>query len=71
MNKPIYFGCAILELSNLHLYETQYDNLQPNAGEESLQLHYENTDGMILSMKTQNLINYSKSLEDIFDFSVG
>ena len=27
MDKPIYLGFAILELSKLHMYETYYDNL--------------------------------------------
>ena len=29
MDKAIYFGLAILELSKLHMYETHYDTLQP------------------------------------------
>ena len=65
----MYVGFAILELSKLHMYETYYDKLQPYFGQENLQLHYIDTDGMILSMKTQNIINDLKNLEDIFDFS--
>ena len=33
------------------------------------QLHNVDTDGMILSMKTENIINACKNLEDIFNFS--
>ena len=51
------------------MYETYYDKLQPYFGQENLQLHYIDTDGMILSMKTENIIKDLKSLEDIFDFS--
>ena len=69
MDKAIYVGFAILELSKLHMYETYYDTLQTYFGQESLQLHYIDTDGMILRMKTQNIINDLKNLEDIFDFS--
>ena len=69
MDKAIYVGFAILELSKLHMYETYYDTLQPYFGQEKLQLHYIDTDGMILSMKTENIINDLKNLEDIFDFS--
>ena len=29
MDKPNYLGFAVLELSKLHMYETQYDKLQP------------------------------------------
>ena len=34
MDKPIYLGFAVLELSKLHMYETYYDKLQPCFGEE-------------------------------------
>ena len=40
MDKPIYLGFAILELSKLHMYETYYDTLQPYFGQENIQLHY-------------------------------
>ena len=50
MDKAIYVGFSILELSKLHLYETYYDTLQPYFGQKILQLHYIDTDGMILSM---------------------
>ena len=69
MDKAIYVGFAILELSKLHMYETYYDTLQPYFGQEKLQLHYIDTDGMILSMRTENIINDLKNLEGIFDFS--
>ena len=69
MDKAIYVGFAILELSKLHMYESYSDKLQPYFGQEKLQLHYIDTDGMILSMKTQNIIEDLKNLEDIFDFS--
>ena len=39
MDKAIYVGFTILELSNLHMYETYYDTLQPYFGQENLQLH--------------------------------
>ena len=70
MDKAIYVGFAILELSKLHMYETTYyDTLQQYFGQENLQLHYIDTDGMFLSMKTENIIKDLKNLEDIFDFS--
>ena len=71
MDKAINVGFAILKLSKLHLYETYYDNydtLQQYFGQEILQLHYIDTHGMILSMKTQSIIKYLKNLEDIVDF---
>ena len=69
MDKAIYVGFSILELSKLHMYETYYDILQSYFGQENLQRHYIDTDGMISSMKTENIIKDLKNLEDIFDFS--
>ena len=40
MDKPIYLGFAVLELSKLHLYSTYYDILQPYFGEKNIQCHY-------------------------------
>ena len=69
MDKTIYVGFSILELSKLQMYETYYDTLQPYFGQENLQLHYIDTDGMFLSMKTKDIIKDLKNLEDIFVFS--
>ena len=68
MDKPIYVGFAILQLSKLHMYEKFFDKLLPYFGQENLQLHYIDTDGMILIMKTQKVIKELKSLADIFNF---
>ena len=48
------------------MYETYYDTLQPSFVQENLQLHYFDTDGMILSMKTKDIIKDLKNLEDFF-----
>ena len=69
MDKPIYLGFAILELSKLLMYETNYDKLQPYFGQENIQLHYIDTDAFVLSLKTKDIIRDLKNLEDIFDFS--
>ena len=69
MDKPIYLGFTVLELSKLHMYETYYDKLQPYFGQENIQLHYVDTDAFVLSLKTQYIIKDLKNLENIFDFS--
>ena len=61
MDKAMYVGFAILELSKLHKCETYYDTLQPYFGQENLQLYYIDTDGMILSMRTENIIKDLKN----------
>ena len=69
MDKPIYLGFSVLELSKLHMYETYYDILQPYFGEENLQLHYMDTDSFVLSVNTKNIIQDLHNLKDYFDFS--
>ena len=69
MDKPIYLGFLVLELSKLHMYETYYDKLQPYLGEKNLHLHYMDTDCFILSVNTKDIIKSIKNFQDIFDFS--
>ena len=68
MDKPIYLGFSVLELSKLLMYETYYDKLQPYFGHESIQLHYMDTDSFVLSVNTKSIIKDFRNLEDIFDF---
>ena len=69
LDKPIYLGFAVLELSKLHMYENYYDELQPYFGQENIQLHYIDTDSFVLSVNTKYIIKGLENLEDIFDFS--
>ena len=69
MDKPIYLGFSVLELSKLHMYETYYDILQPYFGQENLQLHYMDTDSFVLSINTKNIIKDLHNLKEYFDFS--
>ena len=66
MDKPIYLGFAILEMSKFLMFETYYDILQPYFGQENIKLHYVVTDVFVLSLKTKEDL---KNLEDMFDFS--
>ena len=69
MDKPTYVGFAVLELSKLHVYETFYDKLQPYFGQESIQLHYIDTIGVVIRINTKHIIEDIQHLENIFDFS--
>ena len=60
MDKAIYVG---------FFYGTYFDTLQPYFSQEKLQLQYIDTLGMILSMKSENIIKGLKNWENIFDFS--
>ena len=69
MDKPIYLGFSVLELSKLFMYERYYDKLQPYFGQENIQLHYMDTESFVLSVNTRDNIKDLKNLEDIFAFS--
>ena len=69
MDKPIYAGSSISEMSKLHLYETSDDELQPFFGQESLQLLCRDSDGFVISISTNDIIKDLKDLEDLFNLS--
>ena len=54
MEKPIYLGFVILELSKLLRYETYY-KLQKYFGQDGIQLLYQDTDAFVLSVRTKIL----------------
>ena len=47
MNKPVYFGLSILELSKMLMKEFWYDYIKPKYGEKA-KLYYINTDSFIV-----------------------
>ena len=69
MDKPIYLGFYVLELSKLLMYETYYDELQPYFGQENIKLHYMDCDSFVLGIETEKIFNNLKNLGDLFDFS--
>ena len=53
MNKPIYLGLSILEISRLLMYEFWYDYMKPKYG-NNLKLCYMDTDSFIRNIKTED-----------------
>ena len=51
MNKPVYLGLSILELSKIVMYESQYDYVKPKYGEK-VKLCYMDTEKQIIFIKT-------------------
>ena len=67
MNKPVYLGASILELSKIAIYESWYDYLKVKYGEKS-KLYYMDTDIFIVYIKTEDIyIDISKDSETRFD----
>ena len=54
MNKPVYLGQAILDLSKIVMYEFHYDYMVPKYGLEKLKLCYMDTDSLVCDIKTED-----------------
>ena len=70
MDKPIYLGLLVSDLSNLFMYETYYEQLIPYFGSDNVQNHYCDCDSMVLSIKTEDIFRDLNNLEFLFDFSI-
>ena len=62
MNKPIYLGQAILDLSKIIMYEFHHDYMVPKYGER-LNLCYMDTDSLIYNIETKDF--YKDIAEDV------
>ena len=69
MNKPVYIGLSILELSIILMYEFWYDYVKPKYGEKS-KLCYMDTDILIVHIKTDDIYkDISENVETRFNTS--
>ena len=62
MNKPVYLGQAILDLSKIVMYEFHYDYMKPKY-RDNLQLCYMDTDSLVYRIKTDDF--YEDIAEDV------
>ena len=69
MNKLIYLGVSILEISKLLMYEFWYDYMKPKYGDK-VKLCYIDTDSFIMNIKTENFYkDIANDVEKRFDTS--
>ena len=68
MNKPVYLGLSILDLSKTVLYEFWYDYLKPKYGENA-KLCYMDTDSFIVHVRSDIYKDIAEDVEKIFDTS--
>ena len=69
MNKPIYLGLSILDLSKAVMYEFWYDYVKPKYDEKA-KLCYMDTDSFIVHVKTKDIYkDIAEDVEKIFDTS--
>ena len=63
MNKPVYLGQVILDLSKIIMYEFHYDYMVPMYSLEKLKLCYMDTDSLVYDIKTEDF--YENVADDI------
>ena len=69
MNKPIYLGLSILEISKTLMYEFWYDYMKPKDN-DNVNLCYMDTDSFIMNIKTNDFYkDISNDVENRFDTS--
>ena len=69
INKPVYLGQAILDLSKIIMYEFHYDYMIPKYG-ENIKLCYMDTDSYIYDIKTEDFYkDIAGDVEARFDTS--
>ena len=69
MNKPIYLGLPILEISKLLMYEFWYNYMKPKYG-DNVKLCYMDTDSFIMNIKTEDFYkDIANDVEKRFDTS--
>ena len=69
MNKPIYLGLSILEISKILMYEFWYDYMKPKYN-DNVKLCYMDTDSFIMNIKTNDFYeDITSDVENRFDTS--
>ena len=69
MNKPIYLGLSVLEISKTLMYEFWYDCMKPKYGSD-VKLCYMDTDSFIMNIKTNDFYeDIANDVENSFDTS--
>ena len=69
MNKAVYLGLAILDISKTLMYEFYYDYLKPKY-DDKIKLRYVDTDSFIFNVETEDFYkDISNDVEDRFHTS--
>ena len=70
MNKPIYLGLSILEISKILMHEFWYDYMKPKYN-DNVRLCYMDTDGFLMPIKTNDFYkDIASDVENRFDTSI-
>ena len=69
MNKPVYLGMSILDISKTLMYQFWYDYIKPKYKDKA-KLCYMDTDSFIIYNETEDFYkNIANDVESLFDTS--
>ena len=68
LDKPIYLGMSILDLSKVHMYSFYYDVLKARY-KDDVRLIYTDTDSYVIQTFTEDIYEDWKGIKDYMDFS--
>ena len=68
LDKPIYVGLTVLDLSKLHMYKFHYDYMLEKYGNKATLL-FTDTDSLTYHIETEDLYKDMKESSELFDFS--
>lgn len=68
LDKPIYAGFTILDLSKLHMYDFHYNIMKPKYG-DNIKLLMTDTDSFVYHIKTDDFYKDMKEMKEHYDMS--
>jgi hypothetical protein len=68
LNRPIYIGQTILDLSKLHMYDFWYNHIKARYGEKA-QLCYTDTDSFVFKLETEYIYADMRENSNLYDLS--
>ena len=68
LDKPIFIGMRVLDLSKQHMYKFFYDVMKPKYGENIIMV-FTDTDSFVFHTKTDDIYQDLKEINDEMDFS--
>ncbi|XP_066933766.1 uncharacterized protein [Clytia hemisphaerica] len=69
LNRPIYTGLAVLDISKLHMYQFHYDHIKRLYPERKSRLLFTDTDSLAYAINTDDIYEDMKNNVDLYDFS--
>ena len=69
LNKPIYTGFSVLELSKLHMYDFHYEHMMKKYGPSKAKLLFTDTDSLTYHITTDDIYKDMKADEHLYDTS--